>query len=1402
MDRGTFTPTRLIILLLAVGLALGIGLAVAQTQSAAQPSGETPKSVAQTQEAAQPATDAPGIAAEKPAETLETPAAAAEETEAPAAAAEDPAAGRTLSRMRSTTQSMRKAAARLNAKRRADLIKRGASQPLAGTNPCNTPQGVSAPLGMPCGNVDYFGTTPNYALSKLPLLTVNNAPTVPATYTVSGGIRKFVDTLAGLGPANKNNLGNYIPIATPKTNVWDSTSDYYEIGLKDYRMQFNSDLPGLCTTSAAFATSCTAAPATGPTVGTQLRGYRDLNGGAAVALGGDTNPHYLGPLILAQRDRPVRIKFTNELTPATPLFIPADPSYMGMTHDENGIITNYSTNRATLHLHGGVTPWISDGTPHQWTVPALEYPTATYKRGVSTQMVPDMFFDAAGLPSTTSANTEPGNGALTFFYTNAQSGRLMFYHDHAWGITRLNVYAGEAAGYLLHDGPGLFGKKTLDDLIGAGIPNNFGADATSEANLTATAIAPLGLHVTNGGLYQFGIPLVIQDKSFVPPSTPQGAGLLNPSLGIFPNGQLNAQDPSWNWGAEGDLWFPHVYMPNQNPNDDAGASSMGRWDYGPWFWPPMTSASLAHGATNCVGTGDISHYSPIVPTCPGTLNPSGVPEAFMDTPVVNGTAYPSVTLPAGAYRFQVLNAANDRFLNMSVFYAADKDGNVCKTGYNGTFNNAAMPTANAKPADWHTCTEVKMVAATPHRLIMPFVPLPTTALDADDTLPACASSPAQPDVTVGPGYLVTANVGAVDYNSVTGLPGTTNACWPSSWPTDGRDGGVPDPASAGPAIVQLGTEGGVLPAPVVIPATPVGYNYNRRDIVVTNVQEHALFIGPAERADIIVDLSSATPGDTLMLYNDSPAPVPGYDVRLDYYTGAPDLSDTGGAPIVQAGYGPNVHTLMQIHIVAAVSGTPANGYNLATLQSSLGIPKVFHDTQPQIIVPETAYSPVAMGTTLSAPKDTFARIQNTTGLTFQPFNGTGGFAAQTITQPIINKAIHELFESDYGKMNSILAAEIPLTNFNNQTTIPLAYVDPPTEIVNDGQVQLWKITHNGVDSHAMHFHLFNVQLINRVGWDGAIRAADANELGWKETVRMNPLEDAIVAIRPDKPPIPNTLAFKVPLSNRLLDPSRAEHATNTTGLPGFTNIDANGNPVTTRNEYTNFGWEYVWHCHLLGHEESDMMRPLVLKLDVPDSPTNLVAVANTGTGGGANLTWSWAAGANLINATGFMVQRAPVGGAFITVPGAGALPVSPLSFNDTTAVAGSYVYRVYAFNGSALSGSSNTSAVVVIGAALAAPTNLRTTLNVNSTVALAWTDLTPAGATGFSLERACVSACGTISTSYAVIATTAVTTLNYTNRNIPVGNLPKNAVINYRVRATGPNGAVSPFSNVLPVTVN
>ena len=96
-------------------------------------------------------------------------------------------------------------------------------------------------------------------------------------------------------------------------------------------------------------------------------------------------------------------------------------------------------------------------------------------------------------------------------------------------------------------------------------------------------------------------------------------------------------------------------------------------------------------------------------------------------------------------------------------------------------------------------------------------------------------------------------------------------------------------------------------------------------------------------------------------------------------------------------------------------------------------------------------------------------------------------------------------------MNATLGTELPFTNFLTQTTVPLGYIDPPTEVMQDGETQVWKLTHNGVDTHFIHFHLFNVQVINRMGWDGTVRPPDANELGWKDTVRMNPLEDIVVA---------------------------------------------------------------------------------------------------------------------------------------------------------------------------------------------------------------------------------------------------------------------------------------------------
>ena len=204
-------------------------------------------------------------------------------------------------------------------------------------------------------------------------------------------------------------------------------------------------------------------------------------------------------------------------------------------------------------------------------------------------------------------------------------------------------------------------------------------------------------------------------------------------------------------------------------------------------------------------------------------------------------------------------------------------------------------------------------------------------------------------------------------------------------------------------------------------------------------------------------------GVKLILYNDAPAPAPAGDTRLDYYIGDPDRTATGGAPTTLPGYGPNTRTTLQFQ----VSGTAATPYDLAALQDpTTGLPAAFATSQNPPLVPEAACGP-AYGTTYA---NTYSHIQDNS-LTFLAA-GTG-LPTQIAMQP---KAIQELSELDYGRMNATLGVELPLTNFNTQTTIPLGHIGPPTEILQDGETQLWKVTHNGVDTHAMHFHLFDVQL--------------------------------------------------------------------------------------------------------------------------------------------------------------------------------------------------------------------------------------------------------------------------------------------------------------------------------------
>jgi hypothetical protein len=199
----------------------------------------------------------------------------------------------------------------------------------------------------------------------------------------------------------------------------------------------------------------------------------------------------------------------------------------------------------------------------------------------------------------------------------------------------------------------------------------------------------------------------------------------------------------------------------------------------------------------------------------------------------------------------------------------------------------------------------------------------------------------------------------------------------------------------------------------------------------------------------------------------------------------------------------------------------------------------------------------------------------------------------------------------------------------------------------------------------MHFHIFEVQLINRIAWDNSIRPPSLNELGWKDTVKIHPLQDTFVALRPIAP---TNQPFDIPNSVRPLAP----HLPIGAPLGNFPDPNGNAN-VAVVNHNVNFGWEYVWHCHILAHEENDLMHGVAIGV-APRAPTNLTASLS-----GTNAILNWVD--NSVNETAFQVERATdsafTAGLITYVVGANVT-----TFSDAIGSTGgiTYYYRVYAAN--------------------------------------------------------------------------------------------------------------------------
>ena len=139
----------------------------------------------------------------------------------------------------------------------------------------------------------------------------------------------------------------------------------------------------------------------------------------------DQGVSYPGPSFETMKDVPVDVVWHNQL-PASGHILPVDYS-LHMAHPPLiPAIEFYQAGYvpAVTHLHGGHTESGSDGLPEAW-------------------------YTQEGLANTYQGAYNVNSNA--YHYDNDQEAATLWYHDHALGTTRLNVYAGLAGFYLLSD---------------------------------------------------------------------------------------------------------------------------------------------------------------------------------------------------------------------------------------------------------------------------------------------------------------------------------------------------------------------------------------------------------------------------------------------------------------------------------------------------------------------------------------------------------------------------------------------------------------------------------------------------------------------------------------------------------------------------------------------------------------------------------------------------------------------------------------------------------------------------------------------------------------------------------------------------------------------------------------
>jgi spore coat protein A len=264
--------------------------------------------------------------------------------------------------------------------------------------------------------------------------------------------------------------------------------------------------------------------------------------------------------------------------------------------------------------------------------------------------------------------------------------------------------------------------------------------------------------------------------------------------------------------------------------------------------------------------------------------------------------------------------------------------------------------------------------------------------------------------------------------------------------------------SNGQKFYQIGADGGFLP---------------------NTAELGQLLMGPAERADVIVDFTNVPVGTEIILQNVGPdEPFGGGTPGVDFDPSDPNTTGQ----------------VMQFRVVAATAPDPS------TPPLDLVLPAI------------TPLGPADQMRDVSLNEEESHSVR----------------VAEEDGNIVLNCEEGEAFGPTAAVLGTLTSTGEPN---------PLDWGDPITETPLVGTTEVWEIHNFTVDAHPIHVHLVQFQVINREDEQGQIRGPEPWETGFKDTLIAYPGEITRIKARFD--------------------------------IPG----------------------RYVWHCHIVEHEDNEMMRP-------------------------------------------------------------------------------------------------------------------------------------------------------------------------------------------------------------------